>query len=113
MSPRCARSGCGAEPCRGCSDVISAGGCEVLTQPSRSLAEKIGLGPEARVLTFFCRIRLPRTHTDTDEIVGWFPEVQTKLQISHRLADYRLTILLIYKGILTYTYGGPVWFPFF
>jgi hypothetical protein len=47
--------------------VISAGGFEVLTQPSHSLAEN-SLGPVAWLLTFFCRIRLPRTHTHTDQM---------------------------------------------
>lgn len=51
------------------SDVISAGGYEVLTQPSHSLAEN-SVGPVAWMLTFLCRIRLPRTHTHTDEVWG-------------------------------------------
>jgi hypothetical protein len=55
--------------------VISAGGFEVLTQPSHSLAEN-SLGPVAWLLTFFCRIRLPRTHTHTDQMSRWFPSVQ-------------------------------------
>jgi hypothetical protein len=54
--------------------VISAGGFEVLTQPSHSLAEN-SLGPVAWLLTFFCRIRLPRTHTHTDQMSRWFPSV--------------------------------------
>jgi hypothetical protein len=50
------------------SGVISAGGGEVLTQPSRSLAENL-LGPRGVVADLFLsRIRLPRTHTHTSQM---------------------------------------------
>jgi hypothetical protein len=46
--------------------VISAGGCEVLTQPSQSLESGGARGAVADL--FLSRIRLPRTHTHTDQM---------------------------------------------
>ena len=88
MSPHYARSECGVEPWWGCcSDVISAGGYEVLTQPSHSLAEICW--PRGVVADLFLSHPTASYTYPYGADVHMVPAVHRKLQISHKWSDNR------------------------